>query len=183
MRVEPYKNDSGDYDFECVNEVVGGVIPKEYIPSVERGVFEQMQNGVVAGYPLIGIRASIVDGSFHDVDSSEMAFKIAASMALREAVLKANPVVLEPIMMVEVVTPDEHMGDVVGDINKRRGMISGMDENPSGKIVKASVPLSEMFGYSTDLRSKTQGRATYTMEFSRYEEIPSDLSDEIRYRA
>ena len=112
-----------------------------------------------------------------------MAFKIAGSMALREAVLKANPIVLEPIMMVEVVTPDEHMGDVVGDINKRRGMISGMDENPSGKIVKAAVPLSEMFGYSTDLRSKTQGRATYTMEFSRYEEIPPDLSDEIRYRA
>ena len=183
LRIEPYKNDSGDYDFECVNEVVGGVIPKEYIPSVERGVFEQMQNGVVAGYPLLGIRATVVDGSFHDVDSSEMAFKIAASMALREAVLQANPIVLEPIMMVEVVTPDEHMGDVVGDINKRRGMISGMDENHSGKIVKAAVPLSEMFGYSTDLRSKTQGRATYTMEFSRYEEIPSNLSDEIRYRA
>ena len=183
LRIEPYKNDSGDYDFECVNEVVGGVIPKEYIPSVERGVFEQMQNGVVAGYPLLGIRATLVDGSFHDVDSSEMAFKIAASMALREAVLQANPIVLEPIMMVEVVTPDEHMGDVVGDINKRRGMISGMDENPSGKVVKAAVPLSEMFGYSTDLRSKTQGRATYTMEFSRYEEIPSNLSDEIRYRA
>ena len=183
LRIEPYTNDSGDYDYECVNEVVGGLIPKEFIPSVEKGVLEQMQNGVLAGYPMIGIRAAIVDGSFHDVDSSEMAFKIAASMALREAALKADPIVLEPIMMVEVVTPDEHMGDVVGDINKRRGMISGMDENPSGKIVKAAVPLSEMFGYSTDLRSKTQGRATYTMEFSRYEEIPSDLSDEIRYRA
>ena len=183
LRIEPYMNDSGDYDYECVDEVVGGVIPKEFIPSVEKGVLEQMQNGVVAGYPMIGIRASIVDGSFHDVDSSEMAFKIAASMALREAVLKANPIVLEPIMMVEVVTPDEHMGDVVGDLNKRRGMISGMDENPSGKILKAAVPLSEMFGYSTDLRSKTQGRATYTMEFSRYEEIPDGLSDEIRYRA
>ena len=183
LRIEPYTNDSGDYDYECVNEVVGGLIPKEFIPSVEKGVLEQMQNGVLAGYPMIGIRALIVDGSFHDVDSSEMAFKIAASMALREAVLKANPIVLEPIMMVEVVTPDEYMGDVVGDLNKRRGVISGMDENPSGKIVKAAVPLSEMFGYSTDLRSKTQGRATYTMEFSRYEEIPSDLSDEIRYRA
>ena len=183
LRIEPYMNDSGDYDYECVDEVVGGVIPKEFIPSVEKGVLEQMKNGVVAGYPIIGIRASIVDGSFHDVDSSEMAFKIAASMALREAVLKANPIVLEPIMMVEVVTPDEHMGDVVGDLNKRRGMISGMDENPSGKILKAAVPLSEMFGYSTDLRSKTQGRATYTMEFSRYEEIPDGLSDEIRYRA
>tara|TARA_A100001011_G_scaffold394959_1_gene488604 strand:+ start:1298 stop:3403 length:2106 start_codon:yes stop_codon:yes gene_type:complete len=183
LRVEPYKNDNGDYDFECVNEVVGGVIPKEFIPSVEKGVHEQMQNGAVAGYPMIGIRASIVDGSFHDVDSSEMAFKIAASMALREAVLKANPIVLEPIMSVEIVTPDEHMGDVVGDINKRRGLISGMDENPSGKIVKAAVPLSEMFGYSTDLRSKTQGRATYTMEFSKYDEIPSNLSDEIRFRA
>ena len=183
LRIEPYTNDSGDYGYECVNEVVGGAIPKEFIPSVEKGILEQMQNGVVAGYPMIGIRAAIVDGSFHDVDSSEMAFKIAASMALREAALKAGPIVLEPIMMVEVVTPDEHMGDVVGDINKRRGMISGMDENPSGKIVKAAVPLSEMFGYSTDLRSKTQGRATYTMEFSRYEEIPPDLSDEIRYRA
>ena len=183
LRIEPYANDSGDYDYECVNEVVGGVIPKEFIPSVEKGILEQMQNGVVAGYPMIGMRVTIVDGSCHEVDSSEMAFKIAASMALREAVLKANPIVLEPIMMVEVVTPDEHMGDVVGDINKRRGMISGMDENPSGKIVRAAVPLSEMFGYSTDLRSKTQGRATYTMEFSRYEEIPSDLSDEIKYRA
>ncbi len=183
LRIEPYTNDNGDYDYECVNDVVGGAIPKEFIPSVEKGILEQMQNGVVAGYPMIGIRAAIVDGSFHDVDSSEMAFKIAASMALREAALKAGPIVLEPIMMVEVVTPDEHMGDVVGDINKRRGMISGMDENPSGKIVKAAVPLSEMFGYSTDLRSKTQGRATYTMEFSRYEEIPHDLSDEIRYRA
>ena len=183
LRVEPYKNDNGDYDFECINEVVGGVIPKEFIPSVEKGVKEQMQNGAVAGFPMIGIRASIVDGSFHDVDSSEMAFKIAASMALREAVLKASPIVLEPIMSVEIVTPDEHMGDVVGDLNKRRGIISGMDENPSGKIVKAAVPLSEMFGYSTDLRSKTQGRATYTMEFSKYEEIPSNLSDEIRFRA
>jgi len=125
----------------------------------------------------------VFDGSFHDVDSSEMAFKIAASMALREAVLKAKPVVLEPVMMVEVVTPDEYMGDVVGDINKRRGVVSGMDENPSGKIVKAVVPLSEMFGYATDLRSKTQGRATYTMEFSSYEEIPKNLTDKIRFRA
>ena len=183
IRIEPLKNDQGDYDFEFSDEVTGGDIPKEFIPSVEKGVREQMQNGTIAGYPLIGLRATLFGGSYHDVDSSDMAFKIAASMALREAVLEAKPAVLEPIMMVEIVTPDEHMGDVVGDINRRRGVVSGMDENPAGKIVKAAVPLSEMFGYSTDLRSKTQGRATYTMEFSKYEEIPENLTDQIRFRA
>ena len=183
IRIEPLKNDQGDYDFEFSDEVTGGDIPKEFIPSVEKGVREQMQNGTIAGYPLIGLRATLLGGSYHDVDSSDMAFKIAASMALRQAVLEAKPAVLEPIMMVEIVTPDEHMGDVVGDINRRRGVVSGMDENPAGKIVKAAVPLSEMFGYSTDLRSKTQGRATYTMEFSKYEEIPENLTDQIRFRA
>ena len=183
IRVEPLRNNEGEYDFQFNDEIKGGAIPKEYVPSVEKGIREQIQNGTIAGYPIIGVRATVFDGSFHDVDSSDMAFKIAASMALREAVLKAKPVVLEPIMMVDIVTPDEHMGDVVGDINKRRGVVSGMDENPSGKIVKAAVPLSEMFGYSTDLRSKTQGRATYTMEFSSYEEIPENLTDQIRFRA
>ena len=183
IRIEPLRNNDGEYEFQFNEEITGGAIPKEYIPSVEKGIREQIQNGTIAGYPIIGVLATVFDGSFHDVDSSEMAFKIAASMALREAVLKAKPVVLEPVMMVEVVTPDEHMGDVVGDINKRRGVVSGMDENPSGKIVKAVVPLSEMFGYATDLRSKTQGRATYTMEFSSYEEIPKNLTDQIRFRA
>jgi len=183
IRVEPLRNNEGEYDFQFNDEIMGGAIPKEYVPSIEKGIREQIQNGTIAGYPIIGVRATVFDGSFHDVDSSDMAFKIAASMALREAVLKAKPVVLEPIMMVDIVTPDEHMGDVVGDINKRRGVVSGMDENPSGKIVKAAVPLSEMFGYSTDLRSKTQGRATYTMEFSSYEEIPENLTDQIRFRA
>jgi len=183
IRIEPLRNNEGEYDFQFNDEIKGGAIPKEYVPSVEKGIREQIQNGTIAGYPIIGVRATVFDGSFHDVDSSDMAFKIAASMALREAVLKAKPVVLEPIMMVDIVTPDEHMGDVVGDINKRRGVVSGMDENPSGKIVKAAVPLSEMFGYSTDLRSKTQGRATYTMEFSSYEEIPENLTDQIRFRA
>ena len=183
IRIEPLKNEQGDYDFEFSDEVTGGDIPKEFIPSVEKGVREQMQNGTIAGYPLIGLRATLLGGSYHDVDSSDLAFKIAASMALRKAVLEAKPAVLEPIMMVEIVTPDEHMGDVVGDINRRRGVVSGMDENPAGKIVKAAVPLSEMFGYSTDLRSKTQGRATYTMEFSKYEEIPENLTDQIRFRA
>ncbi len=183
LRIVPFKNDGKDYDYEFVNEIEGGVIPKEYLPSVESGIKEQMRNGVIAGHPIIGIKVVVFDGSFHDVDSSEMAFKIAASMALREAVTKANPVVLEPIMTVEVVTPDEHMGHVVGDLNKKRGVITGMDENPSGKIIRAAVPLSEMFGYSTDLRSKTQGRATYTMEFSKYEEVPTNLTNEIRFHA
>ena len=183
LRIAPLKNDAKAYHYEFVNEVEGGMIPKEYLPSVEKGIEEQMRNGVIAGYPIIGLKVVVFDGSFHEVDSSEMAFEIAASMALKEAVMRANPVVLEPIMMVEVVTPDEHMGHVVGDLNKKRGVISGMDENPSGKIVRAAVPLSEMFGYSTDLRSKTQGRATYTMEFWKYEEVPKNLADEIRFRA
>lgn len=179
IRFEPYKDEDGNYAYEFVDEISGGVIPKEFIPAVNKGIQEQMQNGVVAGYPLIGVRATLYDGSFHDVDSSEMAFKIAGSMCLREGAQNAKPVLLEPIMKVEVVTPEEYMGDVVGDLNRRRGLISGMDENPAGKVVRADVPLSEMFGYSTDLRSSTQGRATYTMEFSDYAEVPDQLAERL----
>jgi elongation factor G len=176
LKLEPFRDEEDNFAYQFEDEIVGGVIPKEYIPAVDKGIREQMQNGVVAGYPLIGVKATLYDGSFHDVDSSEMAFKIAGSMALREGALNADPVLLEPIMKVEVVTPEEYMGDVVGDLNRRRGMISGMDETPAGKVVRAEVPLSEMFGYSTDLRSSTQGRATYTMEFSDYAEVPAALT-------
>ena len=141
-----------------------------------------MQNGVVAGYPLIGVKATLYDGSFHDVDSSEMAFKIAGSMAMREGAMAADAVLLEPVMSVEVVTPEDYLGDVVGDLNRRRGMISGMDENPAGKVVRAEVPLAEMFGYSTDLRSSTQGRATYTMEFDKYAEVPPTIFEKLTNR-
>ncbi len=177
VKLEPYKDEEGAFAYEFVDEITGGVVPREYIPAVNKGIQEQMQNGVLAGYPLIGVRATLYDGSFHDVDSSEMAFKIAGSMALREGAKNADAVLLEPIMNVEVVTPEEYMGDVVGDLNRRRGLISGMDENPAGKVVRADVPLSEMFGYSTDLRSSTQGRATYTMEFSDYAEVPEAIKD------
>ncbi len=184
VKLEPYKDpeDEGKI-YEFVDAIVGGVVPREYIPAVDKGIKEQMQNGVIAGYPLIGVRATLFDGSFHEVDSSEMAFKIAGSMALREGAKKARPVLLEPIMSVEVVTPEEYMGDVVGDLNRRRGMISGMDENPAGKIVRADVPLSEMFGYSTDLRSATQGRANYTMEFAKYQEVPDSIAEGIINRS
>ena len=174
IRVEPLLDADDNYEF--IDKIAGGVVPKEYIPAVNKGIQEQLENGVIAGYPLINVRATLYDGSFHDVDSSEMAFKIAGSMAMREAALSANPVLLEPVMAVEVVTPDEYMGDVVGDLNRRRGIIDGMDENPAGRIVRSFVPLGEMFGYSTDLRSATQGRATYTMEFSRYEEVPDNIA-------
>ena len=179
VKFEPYKDTDGAFAYEFVDEIAGGVVPREYIPAVNKGIQEQMQNGVVAGYPLIGVRATLYDGSFHDVDSSEMAFKIAGSMCLREGALNASPVLLEPIMAVEVVTPEDYMGDVVGDLNRRRGVISGMDENPAGKVVRADVPLSEMFGYSTDLRSSTQGRATYTMEFSDYAEVPDQITERL----
>ena len=179
VKLEPYKDEDGAYAYEFVNEIVGGAIPREYIPAVDKGIKDQMQNGVVAGYPLIGVKATLYDGSYHDVDSSEMAFKIAGSMALREGAMQAEAVLLEPIMKVEVVTPEEYMGDVVGDLNRRRGMISGMDENPAGKVVRADVPLAEMFGYSTDLRSSTQGRATYTMEFSDYAAVPERIAERI----
>ena len=177
LKLEPYQDDEGHYEF--VDKIVGGVVPKEYIPAVNKGIQEQMQNGVLAGYPLINLRATLYDGSFHEVDSSEIAFKIAASTALKEGALKAKPVLLEPIMSVEVVTPEEYMGDVVGDLNRRRGMIGGMDENPAGKIIRADVPLASMFGYSTDLRSATQGRATYTMEFNKYAEVPDSIAESI----
>ena len=178
IRVEPLSDADDNYEF--IDKISGGAVPKEYIPAVNKGIQEQLENGVIAGYPLINVRATLYDGSFHDVDSSEMAFKIAGSMAMREAALNANPVLLEPVMAVEVVTPDEYMGDVVGDLNRRRGIIDGMDENPAGRIVRSFVPLGEMFGYSTDLRSATQGRATYTMEFSRYDEVPDSVAATIR---
>ena len=183
VRLEPNVSEEESSTFEFVDQIVGGVVPREYIPAVSKGLQEQMENGVIAGYPLINVRATLYDGSFHEVDSSEMAFKIAGSMAMREGALQASPVLLEPIMSVEVVTPEDYMGDVVGDLNRRRGMIEGLDENPAGKIVRAAVPLAEMFGYSTDLRSATQGRATYTMEFARYAEVPDNIAEGVARRA
>ena len=174
MRMEPCEE-----EFEFVDEIKGGSIPKEYIPAVSKGVKEQLQNGVVAGYPLQGVKVTLYDGSYHEVDSSEMAFKLAGSMAAKDGALKANPVLLEPMMDVEVVTPEDYMGDVVGDLNRRRGQVQNMEDIPSGKAITALVPLSEMFGYATDLRSATQGRATYTMEFEKYLEVPSNLTEEI----
>ena len=178
IRFEPAE-DEGAEGLEFVNEIVGGVVPREYIPAVNKGIEEQMQNGVLAGYPLLGLKATLYDGSFHDVDSNEMAFKIAASMATKKLAESGGAVLLEPIMKVEVVTPEENMGDVVGDLNRRRGLILGMNDSSSGKTVDADVPLAEMFGYATDLRSATQGRATYTMEFARYAEAPSNVADTI----
>ncbi|TCO70057.1 elongation factor G [Chromatocurvus halotolerans] len=178
VRFEPGE-DSNAEGLEFVNEIVGGVVPREYIPAVQKGIEEQMQNGVLAGYPLLGLKASLYDGSFHDVDSNEMAFKIAASMATKKLSSEGGAVLLEPIMKVEVVTPEENMGDVVGDLNRRRGLIAGMDETPAGKVINAEVPLAEMFGYATDLRSATQGRATYTMEFAKYSEAPNNIAQEI----
>ena len=178
IRFEPAE-DEGAEGLEFVNEIVGGVVPREYIPAVNKGIEEQMQNGVFAGYPLLGLKATLYDGSFHDVDSNEMAFKIAASMATKKLADEGGAVLLEPIMKVEVVTPEENMGDVVGDLNRRRGLILGMNDSSAGKIVDADVPLAEMFGYATDLRSATQGRATYTMEFARYSEAPGNVAGSI----
>ena len=176
LRLEPVDPDA---EYEFVNEIVGGVVPREYIPAVDKGIQEQMQNGCLAGYPLLAMKVTLFDGSFHDVDSSEMAFKIAGSMALRKGALEADPALLEPMMAVEVVTPEEYMGDVMGDLNRRRGMVGGMEDSSSGKIINAEVPLSEMFGYATDLRSATQGRATYTMEFLKYAEVPANIAEGI----
>ena len=176
LRLEPLDPDS---EYEFVNEIVGGTIPREYIPAVDKGVQEQMKNGCLAGYPLLAMKVTLFDGSFHDVDSSEMAFKIAGSLALKKGALEADPALLEPIMSVEVVTPEDYMGDVMGDLNRRRGLVQGMDDSPSGKVVRAEVPLAEMFGYSTDLRSATQGRATYTMEFDKYAIVPGNVADAI----
>ncbi|MCP5129272.1 MAG: elongation factor G [Pseudomonadales bacterium] len=178
VRFQP-ADDAGSDGLEFVNEVVGGTVPREYVPAVQKGIEEQMKNGILAGYPLLGLKATLFDGSFHDVDSNEMAFKIAASMATKKLAQAGGAVLLEPIMKVEVVTPEENMGDVVGDLNRRRGLILGMNENAMGKVIDAEVPLAEMFGYSTDLRSATQGRATYTMEFSKYMEAPKNVADEI----
>ena len=178
VKFEPAE-DANAEGLEFVNEIVGGIVPREYIPAVNKGIEEQMQNGVLAGYPLLGLKATLYDGSFHDVDSNEMAFKVAASMATKKLAEVGGAELLEPMMQVEVVTPEENMGDVVGDLNRRRGLIQGMDENAAGKIVNAEVPLAEMFGYATDLRSATQGRATYTMEFARYAPAPNNVAKEI----
>ncbi|AFJ42774.1 elongation factor G [Francisella orientalis] len=183
VKFEPLEvstNDAGEEKiFEFVDEIVGGVIPKEFIGPVAKGIEEQMTNGVLAGYPMIGVKATLFDGSYHDVDSSEMAFKIAGSMALKEGTKKANACILEPIMKVEVVTPEDYLGDVMGDLNRRRGIIEGMDENPSGRVVSALVPLAEMFGYATNVRSMSQGRASFSMEFKKYAEVPNNIADEI----
>jgi elongation factor G len=176
IRLEPLPPGEG-YEFE--NAIVGGAVPREYINSVDKGIQEQVANGVIAGYPIVDVKATLFDGSYHEVDSSEMAFKIAGSMAFKNAVVIASPVLLEPLMKVEVVTPEDYMGDVMGDLNRRRGIVQGMDDSPSGKIINAHVPLSEMFGYATDLRSQTQGRATYTMEFDHYAEAPASVAEEI----
>ena len=176
LRLEPLDPDS---EYEFVNEIVGGTIPREYIPAVDKGVQQQMKNGCLAGYPLLAMKVTLFDGSFHDVDSSEMAFKIAGSMALKKGALKADAALLEPMMKVEVVSPEEYMGDVMGDLNRRRGMVQGMEDSSMGKVINAEVPLSEMFGYSTDLRSATQGRATYTMEFDKYAVVPNNIAEGI----
>lgn len=176
LRIEPQPIGTG---YLFVNEIVGGVVPKEYIPAVDKGVQEQLKSGVLAGYPVLDVKVSLFDGSYHDVDSSEMAFKIAGSMCFRDGARRADPVLLEPIMKVEVITPEEYMGDVVGDINRRRGIIQGMEDLPSGKSVSCEVPLSEMFGYATDLRSTTQGRATYSMQFEKYNETPAHIAESI----
>ena len=176
FKIEPKPAGEG---FEFVNGIVGGVVPKEYIPAIEKGVIEQMENGIIAGYPVVDVKVTLYDGSYHDVDSSEMAFKIAGSMGFREGASKAKPVLLEPVMKVEVVTPEEYMGTVNGDLNRRRGILQGTEESPAGKIIKAEVPLSEMFGYATDLRSATQGRAVYTMEFEKYNEVPASIAESI----
>ena len=177
IKFEP-RND-GEFDLEFVDKVVGGAVPRNFIPAVEKGLRDSMQKGILAGYPVTNIKATLYDGSYHDVDSSEMAFKIAGSMAFKNAMAKANPVILEPMMKVEVTVPESYMGDVIGDLNSRRGRIEGMDSRNGAQVIRAFVPLSEMFGYSTDLRSKTQGRGNYSMEFDHYEEIPRSIAEAI----
>jgi elongation factor G len=180
LKIEPQEAGAG---YEFVNEIVGGVVPREYIPAVDKGIQEQMVNGVIAGFPVVDVKVTLFDGSYHDVDSNEMAFKIAGSMCFKEGAKKAKPVLLEPVMKVEVVTPETHMGDVVGDINRRRGIVQGMDDTPSGRVIRCEVPLAEMFGYATDLRSATQGRATYSMHFEKYNEAPSSIAEGIIKKA
>jgi len=176
LKIEPQEPGAG---YEFVNSIVGGVVPREYIPAVDKGIQEQLDNGVIAGFPMVDVKVTLFDGSYHDVDSSEMAFKIAGSMGFKEGAAKASPVLLEPMMKVEVITPEDYMGDVIGDLNRRRGMVQGMEESPSGTQINAEVPLAEMFGYSTTLRSLTQGRATYTMEFKHYAEAPKTVAEAI----
>ncbi len=180
LRIEPKEPGSG---YEFVNEIVGGVVPREYIPAVDKGIQEQMESGVIAGFPVVDVKVSLVDGSYHDVDSNELAFKIAGSMGFRSGMQNANPVLLEPIMSVEVVTPEDYMGDVMGDLNRRRGMVQGMEDAPAGKVIRAEVPLAKMFGYATDVRSATQGRATYSMEFCKYAEAPNIVADVVMKKA
>jgi len=176
LRLEPQQSGIG---YEFINEIVGGAVPKEYIPAVDKGVQEQMKNGVIGGYPVVDVKVSLYDGSYHDVDSNEMAFKIAGSMCFRDAAKLARPVLLEPVMKVEVVTPEEYMGDIMGDLSSRRGLVQGMEDSPAGKLIRAEVPLAEMFGYATDMRSATQGRATYSMEFVKYNEVPASIAEAV----
>jgi elongation factor G len=176
LEIEPNGKGEG---FEFENEIVGGVVPKEYVKPTEEGIVEAMKNGVLAGYPMEDIKVKLIDGSFHAVDSSEMAFKIAGSIGFKEGARKANPVLLEPLMAVEVVTPEEYLGDVMGDLSSRRGKIEGMNPRKDAQVIKATVPLSEMFGYATQLRSMTQGRALYTMQFSHYDQTPKSIADQI----
>jgi elongation factor G len=176
FKLEPQTPGAG---YEFINEVVGGAVPREYISAVDKGVQEQMLNGIIAGYPIEDVKVTLFDGSYHDVDSSEMAFKIAGSMGFKAGALRADPVLLEPVMKVEIVTPEDYLGTVNGDLNRRRGILQGTDNSPLGKVIRAEVPLSEMFGYATDLRSATQGRATYTMEFEKYNEVPANIAEAI----
>ena len=180
LKLEPQESGKG---FEFVNEIVGGAIPREFINPVEKGIVEQMENGVIGGFPVVDVKVTLFDGSFHDVDSSEVAFKVAGSQAFKEGAKKAKAVILEPVMSVEAVTPKDYLGDVTGDLNRRRGIVLGMEDTIMGNIVKAEVPLSEMFGYSTSLRSMSQGRATYTMEFKKYAELPSNVAEALIQQA
>ena len=175
LRIEPIEGDG----YEFVDEITGGAVPREYISAVDKGIRDQLSNGVLAGYPLQGVKATLYDGSYHDVDSSEVAFKVAGSMAMRAGALDASPVLLEPVMSVEVVTPEDYYGDIVGDLNRRRGIVQGMEDVTAGKAVRAEVPLAEMFGYATDMRSATQGRANFSMEFAKYSEVPDSIAESI----
>jgi elongation factor G len=176
LKIEPNALGKG---YEFVNGIVGGSVPREFIPAVDKGIKEAVDTGVIAGYPVVDVKVTLFDGSYHDVDSNEMAFKIAGSMGFKDGFRRAHPVLLEPIMKVEVVTPEDYSGDVIGDLNRRRGQILGMDDGPAGKVITADVPLSEMFGYATNVRSMSQGRATFTMEFAKYVEVPSHIADGI----
>jgi len=180
IKIEPLEEGKG---YEFVNGIVGGVVPREYVPAVDKGIKEALEGGVIAGYPVVDVKVTLFDGSYHEVDSNEMAFKIAGSMAFKEGVRRAKPVLLEPIMKVEVVTPEDYSGDVIGDLNRRRGQIQGMEDSPSGKVVTAEVPLAEMFGYATSVRSMSQGRATFTMEFAKYLEVPNNVADAVLKKA